>query len=341
VGNAIHALVYFPRILGSPGKWDQPLYQVHTNITMSTDATLSFVFFHYGSIPAYLKCAIESARFFNSDARIILVCDSKPSIPQAWRVEIYDLQKFATPALSAFQKAYVHVSVFKERYERFVLERWFLLDELRKKLGCGYTVALDSDLMIFQPIAPLFEQFGSKSFAMQCFSPHLTFIRTGMDGFLEHIMRRYTDPSYLDLARTRFHEARAQGGLRNLGEMEFVSEYLRDTGNDVTPFGTTLQQGHSDTNINVPDGCESRKIRRRNRKLVFWEHINGVYTPYLRELETRAKIKVVNLHFQGPAKKIIRRFNSVGIEPLLPPNIRSKYFELLFNGASNFLKRSI
>jgi hypothetical protein len=308
---------------------------------MSTDAALSFVFFHYGSVPHYLKCAIESARFFNPEARIILVCDSQPSLPEDWKVEIYTLEKFATPALSAFQKAYVHVSVFKERYERFVLERWFLLAELRKQLGCGPTVTLDSDLVIFQPVAPLFEQFGDKSFAMQYFSPHLTFIRTGVDGFLEHIMRRYRDPAYLELARKRFHEARAQGGLRNLGEMEFVSEYLRDKGNDVTPFGTTLKQGHSDTNINVPDGCQNRKIRRRNRKVVFWEYINGVYTPSLRDLETGAKIKVVNLHFQGPAKKLIRRFNPLGDKPILPPNIRCKYFELLFNGASHFLDHSI
>jgi hypothetical protein len=298
-------------------------------------APVTFVFFHYGTVPRYLKCAIESARFFNPDARIILVCDSNPSLPRLWKVEIYDLQTFATPALSAFRKVYVHISVFKERYERFVLERWFLLDELRKQLGCGHTVALDSDLMIFQPVAPMFEQFGGKSFAMQCFSPHLTFIRTGMDGFLEHIMRRYTDPSYLDLARARFHEARAQGGLRNLGEMEFVSEYLRDQTNDVAPFGTTLPQGHSDTNINVSDGCVSRKIRRRNRKCVYWECPTGVYIPFLRDKITLTKIPVVNLHFQGPAKKLIQRFNPFGEKALLPANLRCRYYEFLFNGLSN------
>jgi hypothetical protein len=298
---------------------------------MAKDSALTFVFFQYGKVPDYLKCAIESARFFNLDARIILVCDSKPNIPELWRVEIYDLQKFATPALSAFKRAYVHISVFKERYERFVLERWFLLDELRKQLGCGNTVALDSDLMVFQPFARLFEQFGDKAFAMQRFSPHLTFIRNDMTGFLEHIMRRYTDPSYLELARRRFHEARAQGGLRNLGEMEFVAEYLQGDGNDVFPYGTTLLQGHSDTNINVPDGCVSRKIRRRNRKCVYWECTDGIYVPSLREAKMHTKISVVNLHFQGPAKKLMRRFNPIGSKVLLPENLRCKFFDFLFN----------
>lgn len=299
---------------------------------MSADSPVTFVFFHYGPVPYYLKCAMESARFFNPEARIILVCDSQPQLAAEWKIERYDLQKFATPALAAFQKVYVHVSTFRERYERFVLERWFLLDELRRQLGCGNTVALDSDLMVFQPFAPLFEQFGDKAFAMQRYSPHLTFVRSHMQGFLEHIMRRYTDPAYLKVARERFHEARARKQLRNLGEMEFVAEYLQDERNDVNAYGTTLLQGHSDTNINVPDGCISRKIRRRNRKRVFWEYVDGVYVPSLREAQTHAKITVVNLHFQGPAKKLIRRFNPVGSQPLLPPNLRCKYFEWVFNG---------
>ncbi|MEY5027601.1 MAG: hypothetical protein RLZZ244_3129 [Verrucomicrobiota bacterium] len=298
---------------------------------MRSDSPVTFVFFHYGTVPFYLRCAIESARFFNPDARIILVCDSQPKLSPEWKVELYGLETFATPALAAFQKVYVHISTFRERYERFVLERWYLLDELRRQLGCGPTVALDSDLMVFQPFAPLFEQFGDKSFAMQRFSPHLTFIRSTMQGFLEHIMRRYTDPDYLDQARVRFHEARARGGLRNLGEMEFVAEYLQDERNDVNAYGTTLLQGHSDTNINVPDGCVSRKIRRRNRKCVFWEYTDGVYVPSLRDAQTHAKIPVVNLHFQGPAKKLIRRFNPVGAEPLLPFPLRCKYFEFVFN----------
>jgi hypothetical protein len=229
----------------------------------------------------------------------------------------------------------VHISTFRERYERFVLERWFLLDELRRQLGCGNTVTLDSDLLVFQPFAPLFEQFGKKSFAMQRYSPHLTFIRSNMEGFLEHIMRRYTDPSYLELARKRFHETLAQGGLRNLGEMEFVAEFLQDERNDVNAYSTTLLQGHSDTNINVPDGCVSRKIRRRNRKCVFWEYTDGVYTPTLRDSQSLAKIPVVNLHFQGPAKKLIRRFNPVGSEPFLPFHLRCKYLEFVFNGLAS------
>jgi hypothetical protein len=298
---------------------------------MVKDSEVTFVFFHYGRVPSYLKYAIESARFFNPEARIILVNDSNPVLPTIWRVEIYDLQKFATPALSSFRSAYVHISVFKERYERFVLERWFLLDELRRQLGCGNTVALDSDLMVFQPIAPLFQEFQGRPFAMQRFSPHLTLIQTNMTAFLDHIMSRYTDPTYLAGARDRFNTARSKNELRNLGEMEFVSEYLQLDGVDVAHFGTTLPQGHSDTNINEPDGCVSRKVGRRNRKCVFWEYKDGVYSPFLRSAESNAKISVVNLHFQGPAKKLMRPFNPIGSKTLLPPGLRCGYFEFLFN----------
>ena len=118
---------------------------------MDKNSDITFVFFHYGGVPDYLKYAIESARYFNNESRIILVNDSNSIMPKHWKIEAYDLRRFATPALSDFRSVYVHISVFKERYERFVLERWFLLDELRKQLDCGHTVALDSDLMVFPP----------------------------------------------------------------------------------------------------------------------------------------------------------------------------------------------
>lgn len=303
---------------------------------MSAQRNISFVFFHYGPIPNYLRHAIESARFFNPDSRIILACDSHVPFPLTWNVEVINYHHFETPELQAFRKVYVHISTFKERYERFVLERWFYLTEIIKRLQCNDTVTLDSDLMVFQPLAPFFKYFQNVAFGMQCYSPHLTFVRTGVEGFLEHIMARYTDPAYLVQARERFTEARKQGGLRNLGEMEFVLEYLLKAQN-VEPYSINFPEGHLDSNINEPHGCVNRKVGRRFRKCVYWEYQNGCYIPSLRDINTHAKIPVVTLHFQGPAKKLMRRFNPVGDQTWLSPEVRCKYLNFHFNRFSRTL----
>ena len=297
---------------------------------MHPQTPISFVFFHYGSIPVYLRHAIESARFFNPEARIILACDSDVTFPGPWNVDVINYNQFQTPELQAFRKAYVHISTFKERYERFVLERWFYLTEIRKQLQCNQTVTLDSDLMVFQPLDAFFKYFETVAFGMQCYSPHLIFVRTGVEGFLDHIMRRYTDPVYVSQARERFAEARAKKGLRNLGEMEFVLEYLQQE-NDVKPFSINFPEGHLDSNINEPHGCVNRKVGRRHVKCVYWEYTNGCYLPSLRDLQTHAPIPVVSLHFQGPAKRLMRRFNPVGASTLLPPDLRCRYLNFHFN----------
>jgi len=291
---------------------------------------ISFIYFHYGGTPSYLKASIESVRRFHPQSRIFLICDSSPRFPLEWNITVFDLEEFTSPALKDFRKAYRHISVFPEKYERFVLERWFLAEEMRKKLTLGPTIVLDSDMMVFQSVLPLFSQLPDKDVSMCGWSPHFSFVLRTVQGFLDHIMMRYADDEYLKKGRETFEKAIAAKGLRNLGEMEFVLEYMAK-GESGAPYERRFAQGYVDTNIHVPDGFDAIKLRRRERKIVLWHFENGDYVPYLRETATKDLIPAVALHFQGPSKRLIRRFNRLGKPSILPPSLRCKLLNLLFN----------
>jgi len=291
---------------------------------------MTFVFFHYGGIPRYLRASIESVRFFNPDSRILLVCDSTPQFSQNLRVQTYELERFESAALKAFRKAYIHVSVFPEKYERFVLERWFLLEEMIRTLGLDHTVVLDSDVMVFCKVDGLFEQIPDKPFSMASMSPHFTLIRSSVKSFLNHIMGRYEDAYYIAHARERFAEALARGGLQNLGEMEFVAEHMTE-GTEACPYPTLLKEGHIDGNIHLPDRYQTVKVGRRKRKKVFWKFEDGKYLPSFREQDTNHLVPAAILHFQGGSKRLIHRFNPLDHSPLLPPSFRLPYLHFLFN----------
>ena len=98
------------------------------NANQATGAAI--VFFHVGSLPKYLLCAMERARFFNPDNRIVLLTDSTADLSRLG-VEIASISDYAHPKLETFRRHYKHISAADENYERICFERWFYLDQLR------------------------------------------------------------------------------------------------------------------------------------------------------------------------------------------------------------------
>ena len=185
-------------------------------------------------------------------------------------------------------------------------------------------------MVVFSPIEHLFSQLPDKEVTMCGYSPHFTLIPKSVKGFLEHIMQRYTDPRYIEEARVKFAKARKEGGLKNLGEMEFVWEYM-SAGTTGQPYERLFKEGYTDVNLHLPDGFKSFKMRRRSRKIVKWRYENSIYRPYLVTEATGEYVPAVTLHFQGGSKRLIRRFNRIGKASILPPDVRCAFLNLMFN----------
>ena len=89
---------------------------------------LPIIFIHKGD-SFYLKYALENAKKFNPESRVILIGDKVTEYPKF--VEYHEMYDYSSSALK-FKKVYKHMSTNTEAIERFCFERWFILNEFLK-----------------------------------------------------------------------------------------------------------------------------------------------------------------------------------------------------------------
>ncbi len=291
----------------------------------------AILFFHKGKIPNFLRCTIESARFFNPSTRIILMADTRHDFGSL-KVEVREIDRMIHPQFQKFLDSYVHISGIKVYYERLFLERWFHLEQLLQEEKIGQALYLDSDSMLFSSVESLFAEIPDVNFCTsRAGGPACTFIRRSLDPFLNFVLAKYQDREFLDSWKKRSDAAIAKGGLDNLGDMSFI-ELFTTTQSAGAIYPNDLTLGHIDHCIHVPDGMESRKKRRhRFRKKIFWKNEEGKFIPYFRRLSDGQEVKALAVHFQSGAKRKIRRFNRIGDPSLFPPAWRLAYFNHLLN----------
>jgi hypothetical protein len=273
---------------------------------------ITFLFYHYGKIPKYLEYAIEQVRVFNPSAEIYVITDGikKTSRFNRFNVRQFEISEFRSDELNEFKRIYQHISCFKEKYERFVLERWFVTEIIRKQRPDRTYIMQDSDVAVFGNVCDLLKEVPDFPILLAGRNPHFTIIKGNISGFLNFIMAYYTDNQRISVAQSKFN---AQGDqLFTLGEMQFLFEYL-DMEKDMRNFNVNSCSGFVDGNLHVPQGFDYLQLRRRPRKKVFWRMEAGRSIPYFKRGEEF--VKALILHFQGPGKRVFCRFNSLDGPP--------------------------
>jgi len=269
---------------------------------------IRFLFFHYGKIPSYLLYAIEQVRNYNPDSEIILISDGikTSSILNRYNVNNLKISDFNSEKLSDFRKNYKHISCFKEKYERFVLERWFVAEIIRKKNPDYVYIMQDSDVALFGNANSLMPLLPNKPICLSSTNPHFTYIKGTVDGFLNFILDFYHDKERVDAAIERYrYQNNPDQNIFTQGEMQFLFDYIKK-GEDMIKYDTNTPYGYVDLNIHIHENFEYMKLRRRPRKKVFWILENGSLSPYFKKGDSF--IKVFLLHFQGPGKRVFFRF---------------------------------
>lgn len=269
-----------------------------------------FLFFHYGKIPRYLSHAIEHVRIFNPDVEIYLITDTitDTSMLNRFGVRKSRMQDYSSASLTQFKKSYHHISCFKEKFERFVLERWFVTETIRRENPDRIYVMQDSDVAVFGSVKELLPFIPNAPIALSGYNPHFTFIRGDLSGFLTFLLNYYADEARLAEAERKFKIQKNTSDIFNLGEMQFLLEYL-EIQEDMLMYHTDTPHGYVDCNIHRPEGFNCLQLRRRPRKKVFWQLEGGRAIPYLQRGDELVRAFI--LHFQGPGKRVFCRFNSV------------------------------
>jgi hypothetical protein len=271
---------------------------------------ITFLFFHYGKIQGYLSHAIEHVRMFNPEAEIQLITDSikDTSMLDRFGVRKSRMEDYPSERLGQFKKSYRHLSCFNEKFERFVLERWFVAETIRQSAPDRIYVMQDSDVAVFGSAEVLLSVIPDIPISLSGYNPHFTFIRGDLSGFLNFLLGYYADEKKLTEAEAKFQTKRNAKDIFNLGEMEFLAEYLA-LKRDMMMYNTDTPFGYVDCNIHRPEGFDSLTLRRRPRKKVMWKLEEGRSIPYFQR--DKQLVKAFIMHFQGPGKRVFHRFNSI------------------------------
>lgn len=275
---------------------------------------ITFLFFHYGPLPKYLHNALEHVRVFNPDAEIMLVTEGEADLGAIAPLGVTHRKTsdFPSPELELFQQRYRHISCFKEKYERFVLERWFMTETIRRERPERTYIMQDSDVAVFGDASKLLPLLPDCPISMSGPNPHFTFIRGSIDEFLQFILDYYADEQRLAAAQRLFEEKRYTDNIYNLGEMTLLFEFLEES-QSMQMFETDTPAGYVDTNLHMTEGFDHMTLRRRPRKKVRWQIEDGRLIPYF--LQNGQPKRAFIVHFQGPGKRVFYRFNRVGRLP--------------------------
>lgn len=274
----------------------------------ASGSKLTFLFYHYGAIPSYLRHAIEHVRVFNPDAEILLLTEAGVPDPAiaAMNVSQLRISDFPSAELKEFQSSYQHISCFKEKFEKFVLERWFITESIRRQAPERIYIMQDSDVAVFGEASQLLSLLPSCPIGLASMNPHFTFIQGAISGFLQYILAFYQDPKRVARSRERQAAERHSAKVFNQGEMQFLFDYLRES-KLMQFYETDTPFGFVDCNIHIPQDFDYMQLPRRPRKKVIWGVENGRMLPYfVRHGKTR---RALVIHFQGPGKRVFFRFN--------------------------------
>lgn len=269
---------------------------------------LTFIFYHYGKIPHYLRNAIEHVRVFNPRAEIMLITDGieNVSMLDCFDIRHHRMSDFPSDDLETFRRTYRHISCFKERYERFVLERWFVTESIRRQRPERIYIMQDSDVAVFGGAEDLLPILPDCPIALSSNNPHFTFVRGDVSSFLQFILAFYNDKARLAESMKLHEDKRNASQIYNMGEMQFLHDFMQAS-SDMQKYATDTPAGYVDVNLHIPEGFEFMQLRRRPRKKVFWKKEGARIVPHFRK-EGRL-VRAFLVHFQGPGKRVFFRFN--------------------------------
>jgi len=223
-----------------------------------------------------------------------------------FNVRHHEMTEFPSIELDAFRQTYRHISCFKEHYERFVLERWFVTETIRRQRPDRIYIMQDSDVAVFGDASKLLPLMPDCPIALSSNNPHFTFVRDDISRFLHFILDFYASEERMNNCLKRYEEERNSPQIYTMGEMQFLYEFMQAS-SDMQKFPTDTPGGYVDVNLHIPEGFEFMQLRRRPRKKVFWQNEDGKVVPYFRkDGELRRGFLV---HFQGPGKRVFFRFN--------------------------------
>lgn len=260
------------------------------------------IIFDYVGPSFYLRYALENAKKFNPNSRIILLGEDVSNIPSF--VEYYPISDYNKSALK-FRKVYKHMSNNTESVERFCFEQWFILNEFLKKHRIKKCLTLDSDVLLFENI--------TKDFYKNFSWCDITLANKTSGGFMfignPKALGEYCKLTYNLFGHKKekkifeniwgfFKKSKLEGGVN---DMTAWAEYYKRNPKKVGEITDIFDNATYDAGFLTLQNVE---MNGKIKKVIFEKRL-----PYCVQNKTGRKIRMKSLHFQGPTKFYMKYFS--------------------------------
>ncbi|HBE16397.1 MAG TPA: hypothetical protein DDW51_01970, partial [Cyanobacteria bacterium UBA11367] len=290
----------------------------------SIQNSIPIVFIHQGDSD-YLKYTLSQVKHSNPDSTVFLIGDAA-NAHYYNLAEFVDIFKYCNEAVE-FAKIYQHYNTNSLGYELFCFQRWFILKNFLLENKIDKCLYIDSDVMLYANVAEEENKFKNWDLTLSYeTSPHCVFVNKlkTLEDFCNFICEIYTNPSLIKLMESKFEERIQQNLPGGACDMTAFIEYRRMHPSKIGELSTIIDNSKYDHNINLSEGFEMQD----GIKNIYF--VNG--QPCCKDLKFGNPIKFNCLHFQGNAKKYIKKYclggNLLAKIEILPVH----FFTIVLNG---------
>jgi hypothetical protein len=258
---------------------------------------LPIIFIHRGAC-RYLAGSITQARQSSPGSDIFLLGDR---FNAGFRLaRHFETAAFADGA-EKFAAVYQHRSTHELEYELFCFQRWFYLQSFLKAKQLDACLYLDSDVLLFADATQEARVYQECDLTLSQTSPHCVFFnrRESLDRFCDFLMECYTSPELfarLDAEYIERQARKAPGGVCDMRVFSLFDTMGMGKAGDLREIRDGATYDHA---MGQSDGYEMRN----GIKHIEWR--DG--RPFCRHEATGEMVRFKALHFQGSAKRFLRR----------------------------------
>jgi len=238
------------------------------------DRSFPIIFIHYGD-SEYLKYTLSCSKYFNENARVILLGDSQNKHYSSLGIEHFFFSDYEKSSdIHTFCCAYKHIAGKdhgRSFWTKFVFKRWFHIYEFLEREEIDSFWTFDSDNLILTDLSQQVDKFETYDCTEQCNGMCMNgFIRrrSTVKGYIGCINELFKDSEYLSHQLKSFEDRPDYA----FTEMRAYMEYRKRSGIKTIRLNSTLKGESFDDCLCQSHGMHYKKGRK---ELVYRE--NGIY----------------------------------------------------------------
>lgn len=263
---------------------------------------------HRGN-PPYLRLVLNQFQKTSPDARLILLGDeSNEHLPGVEHVNCASLED---EDVWKFRAIYQHASILAMPFERFCIERWFLLRNFVRKEGLKSLIHVDSDVLPFADIREMLALAGDSEITFSRWDAkrlimHFMIVRNVelLEQFCRFVLDLYEDSARFENLRRRSLCCPRKNSKPWISDMNLFHEFHQAVPMKAFFWEDALAKGVLvDSRLTQSESLQANWGLIRKQRIKKIRFIQGLPVAFLKD---GTSLSVKALHYHSYAKYLIR-----------------------------------